>query len=135
MSQSKCYVGRYRPMTVQDWKQLGWEQEDAERYALLDHTTADVVVIDRDGVRPLAHHRRHSSEFNWGYGGSGPSDLARCILLDHYGVPGDAEEEYSDSPRLPVSYQQFKFDVIAKLPQGEPWSISAEQIEQWAAAR
>jgi hypothetical protein len=38
---------------------------------------------------------------------------------------------YWDSPRLPVSYQQFKFDVTARLHENEPWSISAQEIEEW----
>ena len=128
---AKCYVGRRRPMTVQDWKRLGWDRERAERYALLDHTTAEVVVLDQDGVRPLAHHVRHSRDgFGWGYAGSGPSELARCLLLDHFDLPGDTDTDW-DSPRLPVSHQQFKFDVIARLGQHEPWSISSRQIDEW----
>jgi Family of unknown function (DUF6166) len=119
-------------MTVEDWRTLGWDPEHAKRYALLDHTTAEVVVLEQDGVRPLAHHVRHSPDgFGWGYAGSGPSELARCILLDHFGLPGDTDADW-DSPRLPVSYQQFKFDVIARLDQHEPWSISAQQIDDWA---
>jgi Family of unknown function (DUF6166) len=129
---AKCYVGRHRSMTVQDWKRLGWAQEHAERYALLDHTTADVVVLEEDGVRPLAHHVRHSPNgFGWGYAGSGPSELARCILLDHFDLPGGTDTDW-DSRRLPVSYQRFKFDVIARLDQHQPWSITARQIDEWA---
>jgi len=30
-----------------------------------------------------------------------------------------------------VSYQGFKFDVIARLDQHEPWSISSRQIDEW----
>ena len=128
---SKCYVGRRRRMTVQDWARLGWDQEHAERYALLDHTAAEVVVLEEDGVRPLEHHVRHSPDgFSWGYAGSGPSELARCILLDHFDLPGSTDTDW-DSPRLPVSYQRFKFDVIARLDQHQPWSITAEQIEKW----
>lgn len=41
---------------------------------------------DRNEDRELQHVVKHSSAgFNWGYGGSGPSELARCILLDHLG--------------------------------------------------
>lgn len=37
-----------------------------------------------DGV--LRHHAKHSpSGFSWGYAGSGPADLARCLLIDHLG--------------------------------------------------
>lgn len=46
----------------------------------------------------------HSPDgFNWGYGGSGPAQLALAIVL-----------ELTDSQK---GYQQFKWDVIAKLPQ------------------
>lgn len=35
---------------------------------------------------PLTHHSKHSpSGFAWGYAGSGPSELARCLLIDHLG--------------------------------------------------
>lgn len=40
-------------------------------------------------VGPLTHHAKHSpSGFSWGYAGSGPSELARCLLIDHLGVDG-----------------------------------------------
>lgn len=32
---------------------------------------------------PLKHYMRHSPDgFEWGYAGSGPAELARCILID-----------------------------------------------------
>ena len=49
-----------------------------------------VVVADSAGAElgPLTHFFRHSpTGFGWGYGGSGPAELARCILL---AVLGDA---------------------------------------------
>jgi hypothetical protein len=34
----------------------------------------------------LAHHVKHSpTGFSWGYAGSGPSELARCLLIDALG--------------------------------------------------
>jgi hypothetical protein len=53
----------------------------------------------------------HSPDgFNWGYGGSGPAQLALavCMVL----MP-----DYWKSHNAPYSYQQFKWAVIAKLPQ------------------
>lgn len=48
----------------------------------------------------------HSPDgFNWGYGGSGPAQLALAICLKLYG----------DS----YGYQQFKWDYIATLPQSD----------------
>lgn len=80
-----------------------------------------VVVRDGDGSKPLKHHVRHSPDgFNWGYGGSGPSDLARCILIDYFGHPAPAEPLYQD----------FKFDVIASLPSAG-WTLTELEIDEW----
>jgi hypothetical protein len=71
--------------------------------------------------KPLKHVVKHSpTGFNWGYGGSGPADLAYSILYDLYG------KKVADS-----YYQQFKWDFIANLPQDKEWAITEEQIEQW----
>jgi len=51
--------------------------------------------------------RNHSPDgFAWGYGGSGPAQLALAILLELF--PQDVAEAH---------YQDFKFQVIAALPQ------------------
>lgn len=48
----------------------------------------------------------HSPDgFNWGYGGSGPAQLALAIMLE---LTGKAD-----------GYQEFKWTVIAKLPQSD----------------
>lgn len=53
--------------------------------------------------------RNHSPDgFNWGYGGSGPAQLALAICLEVYG------EEKATS-----MYQDFKFKHIATLPQSD----------------
>ena len=131
MTSGRMYVGRRREMTVEDWQALGWSEPDAERYARLDHTTTTVVVVDADGVRPLTHHLRHSpTGFEWGYLGSGPAELARCILLDHYQPAPPADPWQADG--LPISYQAFKRDVIARLPRHGTWSLTSSAISRWA---
>lgn len=51
----------------------------------------------------------HSPDgFNWGYGGSGPAQLALAICLELYGK--DVAQQV---------YQSFKFDYIATLPQSD----------------
>lgn len=51
--------------------------------------------------------RNHSPDgFNWGYGGSGPAQLALAILAN-----------YMDDESAVWYYQQFKFTFIAGLPQ------------------
>jgi len=64
---------------------------------------------------------KHSSGFRWGYGGSGPSQLAYAILRDHL----------KDRDKACRLYQRFKWDVIAKIPQHEDLMIDGSLIEKW----
>lgn len=49
-------------------------------------------------------YRNHSPDgFAWGYGGSGPAQLALAIMLE---LTGKSED-----------YQEFKWKIIAELPQ------------------
>lgn len=57
-------------------------------------------------------YHNHSSEFNWGYGGSGPAQLALAVTLALTGTS--------------AGYQDFKFAVIAYLPQGKDFEITFE---------
>lgn len=51
--------------------------------------------------------RNHSPDgFNWGYGGSGPAQLALAICIELYG-----------NKHAQKIYQNFKFRYIATLPQ------------------
>jgi Family of unknown function (DUF6166) len=64
--------------------------------------------------------RNHSpTGFNYGYAGSGPAQLALALLADYLGDDETAQQHYQD----------FKFKVIARLPQGEPFTITGAQIE------
>lgn len=54
--------------------------------------------------------RNHSPDgFNWGYGGSGPAQLALAILL----------EVAADKNIALANYQDFKWNIIAALPQND----------------
>lgn len=56
--------------------------------------------------RPSQKVYNHSSDgFNWGYGGSGPAQLALAIVLK--------------LTNKPDNYPEFKWDVIARLPQSD----------------
>ena len=62
--------------------------------------------------------RNHSPDgFDWGYGGSGPSQLALAVML-----------EYIKDPAVALKlYQQFKTDAISVLPHGDfdcQWDLS-----------
>lgn len=56
--------------------------------------------------------------FAWGYAGSGPSQLALAILLDHLG----------DKARALRIYQDFKFRCIANFPQLRGFDLSASTV-------
>jgi len=125
-------------------------------------------------VHPLPHVVKHSSTgFSWGYGGSGPADLARSLLVHAldgavcttcdgtgqtvYGEDGVemsvsnaeslfeggewAEHVYTctsceDGIAVPRAlYQQFKWDVIAKLPIDRDWELSRDDVLQWTSGQ
>jgi len=80
------------------------------------------ITVEQDGFEtPLVHRVLHSpTGFQWGYGGSGPADTARSILWDYLGHEPDSS-----------LYQAFKFDVVAKFPQGGDWTMSGDDVKTW----
>lgn len=64
--------------------------------------------------------RNHSPDgFQWGYGGSGPAQLALALLLDVTGNPDLSQAHYQD----------FKIEVVASW--GEQWKITSQEILDW----
>src|SRR5947208_14776729 len=71
--------------------------------------------------KPRQKINNHSPDgFSWGYGGSGPAQLALAILLDVYGDATIASENYQD----------FKWNVIANLNQGEGFELTEQQVRE-----
>ena len=81
-----------------------------------------VTVCDDQKSEPLPLRLdlfNHSpTGFSWGYGGSGPAQLALALLADALG----------DDDRAIRLHQCFKFKVVACWPEGERWWITADQI-------
>ena len=80
--------------------------------------------VSKDGIPlPLAPSyelAKHSpTGFEWGYLGSGPSQLALALLLD---VTGDANTALQ-------WYQFFKEDHVGTW--GTTWQITTEEIKLW----
>lgn len=101
-----------------------------KRYILERETGGDIsfwVEENETGHQsPLRHHVRHSPDgMNWGYGGSGPSDLARSILIDYLGMHDTPDE-------LPVNYQDFKNEFVAGISH-YGGAIDQIQIEDFIA--
>ena len=70
------------------------------------------ISLNGKELDPKASQKIHNHSpdgFNWGYGGSGPAQLALAIMLKLTGKPD--------------KYQQLKWDVIAKIPQGQDFEI------------
>jgi hypothetical protein len=91
-----------------------------KRYVGIREGHAVTVTVDGRRLNPRRDLWNHSpSGFEWGYGGSGPAQLALAILADHCG---------NDERALNL-YQRFKWAVIAELP-GRGWTLTSEEIEQ-----
>ena len=77
------------------------------------------VIVDGKTLDPRFDLRNHSpSGLSYGYGGSGPSQLALAILADFLG----------DDRKALVLYQPFKWRVIAQLPQRDPFQLTGAQV-------
>lgn len=81
-------------------------------------------AVYKDG-EPFSHEaslklaNQSPSGFSWGYGGSGPAQLALALLYD---VTGDAQVSLR-------TYQEFKWAFVSQW--GETWEISSERIQEW----
>lgn len=88
-----------------------------------------------DGDRPLPHVVHHSPDgFEWGYGGSGPADLALSILSF---VIGSEKETVGIFERKRCGalawelHQAFKRDFCAGWSDG--WAITVGDVRKWIA--
>jgi len=81
-----------------------------------------VTVDGRElSPEPSWHLRNHSpTGFEWGYGGSGPAQLALALVYDATG----------NRDRALVAYQWFKWATVATWQQDE-WEITAADIFRW----
>ena len=129
----------------------------------IDPEGCEVYVTGEDGKRyPLPLYleiRNHSpTGFEWGYGGSGPAQLALAILADHFGpdhhsplcpfchsimdgwICSDVEcgydarsDQWKSIQGEVVHYQDFKRDVVSQfLKPG--FILTSMQIDDWVLA-
>jgi hypothetical protein len=93
---------------------------------------AGPLVVTKDGVvlspEPSQKVWNHSPDgFQWGYGGSGPAQLALALLLD---VAGGSDEDKRLAVRL---HQDFKRDFVCGW--GDKWEMTTEEIQIWLAKK
>lgn len=102
---------------------------DPERYyrgaAAPDRVGPRHVALCEHGTeRPLRQRQdvyNHSPDgFSWGYGGSGPAQLALAILCDAIG-PAEAVR----------FHQEFKRARIATLEPDKPWTMPVGDVLGW----
>lgn len=78
------------------------------------------VTVNGRRLRLRLDLRNHSpTGFEWGYGGSGPSQLALALLADAIGDEASLEH-----------YQRFKRTTVSSLPTG-CWELTDTDIRRW----
>jgi hypothetical protein len=86
-----------------------------------------VFVLYDDGRRRALPLRKdlyfHSKEFAWGYGGSGPAQLALALLADSL-------RDVRKAKRL---HQEFKWRFVATLDGESGWEINRDEIRRIVA--
>jgi hypothetical protein len=152
----KTYVGRRVFMTEDDWRAQGWSDMNMAELLATPTTRAAAYVQmapEHDGATgfeyellPILTNSRnmHSPDgFEWGYGGSGPAELARRILWDWFDlgaqvVQEEAFTEGGDVNRplreLGVSYQDFKTAFLVGASK-EGFEIRGGLIAAWVIAQ
>jgi len=78
------------------------------------------VMVDGRPLNPRLDLWNHSpSGFEWGYGGSGPAQLALALLADCLGNDGAAL----------AAYQRYKDIIVSRLPY-RGWTLTSREIQQ-----
>jgi hypothetical protein len=81
---------------------------------------AVIVTVNDRLLKPRLDLWNHSpTGFEWGYGGSGPAQLALALLADHLG----------DDAEAVALHQSFKFAVVVKLPK-RGWTLTSREIDE-----
>ena len=78
----------------------------------------DGVPLDHKGSCKVYNHS--PTGFSWGYGGSGPSQLALAILL-----------LFLSPERALKLYHAFKWQKIAGLGGAKGWSMTGYEVLEW----
>lgn len=78
-----------------------------------------IVTVDDVPLDPRVDLQRTSHvEFEWGYDGTGPRQLALAILADHFGDPQKALD----------LHQVFMETVVAEF-KGDQWMLTGDQVQ------
>jgi hypothetical protein len=82
------------------------------------------VFIDGSPLNPRLDLPGYSREFEWGYSGSGPAQLALALLADYF-------QDQPNGDDLAMEYHAlFEREVVAALNRWSDWELTSEDIEQ-----
>jgi len=85
--------------------------------------TGDVIcaAIEDGNEKQIKPIGWHGPDFNFGYGGSGPAELALAILADYFGEPLRKSTIWSGGSKAWEYHQDFKWQFLAGSVEGCPW--------------
>ncbi len=87
-----------------------------------------VATVDGQPLRHIVHHSPTGFEF--GYGGSGPADLALSILADYFGEKPSEKAIYHGRCKCWKPHQDFKWRFVSPQ-QGNSFEITEDEITAW----
>lgn len=94
------------------------------------------VILSSGKSLPLRHVMPHSpTGFGWGYGGSGPADLALSILCDVLRERPSEKQIYHGRFKAYPHHQDFKREFIAWWEFGCGFEIDSHTIAGWLRKR
>lgn len=83
---------------------------------------------DAKTPRVLSYDGKTTGYFNWGYSGTGPANVAIAIIADVLGI---SERSIEDDEPYRSAWQRLREARIAKVPQGETFSISEADVRSY----
>ena len=88
---------------------------------------ASVRRSDGVSLRERQEMAKHSQGLEWGYGGSGPAQLALALLMDTL----EDYDEIEDKAEWALNYyQKFKWEVVCELDR-KGFSLPQDDIRAW----
>jgi len=122
-----CY-GKVKAESEETVDDLATKKKEDQQEQFIPFEGDIICARTNSGPQVNIPHRivKHSPDgFEWGYGGSGPADLALNILAAYIG------KEAAEKDGL---YQEFKWDFIAPMPFCGG-TIKREDVAVWLAAK
>jgi hypothetical protein len=115
----------YNPREVLDSHMNGMcakGRRPGDKYVLTHTPMGEVVTINGYPLDQCSEYVNHSAlGFSWGYGGSGPAQLALALIVDAVGRPDVARRFYQD----------FKWAFISRLDSESNHEFTVGDVILW----